>query len=457
MALSVWHIGGILLAFVSVFGAVLRTTRQKSVDGFSVGGRAANAYLVAGALVGTIIGGAATIGTTQSAVSSGFSALWFTVGAALGFLILGAVYAGPLRRSGLKTIAEYMLVHYGKGAAIATSLVSVLGIFFSLVASGIAGMHFLQLLFAASEWVAALLLLVLVVLYVLLGGIKGTAVSGIIKTGLLFGVLCIGGIIARHGIAALPNGGDLLSWSSLSGAAAWSAGKSFATNCLSVIIGVVVTQSYAQAIYSAADTDTAKRGTFLAALICLPVGIPLVLIGIYMQQTVPNLDAVTALPLFMQMHLPDLLGGLGIGAVLLSIIGSLAGLSLGAATSLTVDVAEHGLGINNPAHLFYILQGSLVLVVAAAFSAAFYHYDSQVLYWNFLSFSLRGAGIFFPFLCAMYQCGNFSDRSIAAGIYLATGIAIASIGRLPLPVNPLYVGMGCSVLWLMGDWLRRRM
>lgn len=457
MALSVWQIVGILLAFALVFGAVLHTAQQKSVDGFSVGGRSANASLVAGALVGTIIGGSATIGTTQSAVSIGFSALWFTVGSALGFLILGAVYAGPLRRSGLKTIAEYMSVHYGKGAAIATSLVSILGIFFSLIASGIAGMHFMQLLFPVSEWLAALLLLALVVLYVLLGGIKGTAVSGIIKVGLLFAVLCVGGVVAWYGLDALPNGIALLAWNSPVYPHELSTWQHFATNCLSVIIGVVVTQSYAQAVYSAKDTETARKGAFLAALICLPVGIPLVLIGIYMQQTVPQLDAVTALPLFMQMQLPGLLGGLGIGAVLLSVIGSIAGLSLGAATSLTVDVAEHGFGMNNPTHLFYTLQSSLVLVVVAAFGAALYHYDSQILYWNFLSFSLRGAGILFPFLCAIYHCGDFSGSSIAASICVSTVIAVASIDWLPLPVNPLYVGMGCSACWLLGDWLYRRM
>lgn len=456
LTLSWGHWLGMALAITAVFASIfLVANKESSVEGFSVGGRSASSWLVAGALVGTIVGGSATIGTTQAAVTVGFSAWWFTFGSALGLVALGVFYAGPLRRSGLKTIAEYMAAKYGSAAGVATSMVSVLGIFFSIVASGISGIHFMQVLFPVSIWTATLLLLVTVVVYVLVGGIKGTAVSGIVKTSLLYLCLVIGGGIAAADVAHLEtDAGPLLAqaWLYPSGISGW---QTFATNCLSVIIGVIVTQSYAQAIYSAAGTKEAVRGSLIAAACCLPIGLPLIAIGLYMGHYVPDAPAVTALPRFMQMYLPPILGGLGLGAILLSIIGSIAGLALGASTSLAVDIFQHGFGIRDQKKVFMILQGSLIMLMLVSFSLALRHYDSQILYWNFLSFSLRGAGLFFPFLLAILAKQYSSARSVAANVLFSTVVAILCIDMTlgGITLNPLYVGMGISALWLAVEYL----
>ncbi|MBS5887790.1 MAG: sodium:solute symporter family protein [Negativicoccus succinicivorans] len=451
---TVWHWGGIFLAFAAVFITIFATAQKSSLENFSVGGRASGPWLVAGALVGTIVGGSATVGTAQGAVSAGFSAWWFTFGSTLGFILLGKVYAGPLRASGLKTIAEYIAARYGKMAGMATSIVSVLGIFFSLVASGLAGIHFMQILFPVSELTGTVLLLVIVVLYVLAGGIRGTAVSGIVKTVLLYTTLIIAGVYAWRGLAQLPAATVWhADWLWPQGGSGW---RMFATNCLSVIIGVAVTQSYAQALYSARDAETAARGSYLAAALCMPVGLPLILIGIHTHFMTPSIDAVTALPMFMQMHLPSLLAGLGIGAILLSIIGSIAGLSLGAATSIAVDIFESGFGVKGQKRLLFILQAALIMLVLAAFSVSLYRYHSQILYWNFLSFSLRGAGVFLPFLLAIYAKGPTSEKSTTANILFSTLIAVLSIGNDTFTLNPLYVGIGTSACWLLVETIWRR-
>lgn len=65
--------------------------------------------MVCGAILGTLVGGQSTIGNAQLAFSFGLSAWWFTIGAALGALLLGLLYAGPLRRSGCTTLMEVML------------------------------------------------------------------------------------------------------------------------------------------------------------------------------------------------------------------------------------------------------------------------------------------------------------------------------------------------------------
>lgn len=451
--LSIGHWIGIAAAIAAVFIALSRAARatRHSVDGFSVGGREASPWLVAGALVGTMIGGSATIGTAQAAVNIGFSAWWFTCGATLGFLLLAWCYAGPLRRSGLRTVAEYMASCYGPAAGILTSAVSVLGIFFSLVSSGLAGIHFMQFILPVSREVATLLLLITVVIYVLAGGIKGTAVSGLVKTVLLYTTLCWAGCIAYTLIADRPLDPAFFP-------ATLADGNDFISNALSVIIGAVVTQSYAQAVYSARDTRSAVRGSLLAAALCAPIGLPLILIGLSIGQLYPTVDPVQALPHFLLHYLPPVVAGIALGSLFLAIIGSIAGLSLGAATSVAVDIVAGGWGLRHDRIVLTVLRGSLVVITAAAFGVSLYYYHSQLLYWNFLSFALRGAGVFFPFLLAILCQQRFAHTHINANIAVSTLLAVMAAVTDSVPLNPLYLGMSISALWLVAEslFLNRR-
>ena len=73
----------------------------KSAEDFSLGGRLSGPAIVSGAILGAIVGGAATMGTAQLAFCVGLSAWWFTLGSGIGLICLAAFYAKPLRRSGL--------------------------------------------------------------------------------------------------------------------------------------------------------------------------------------------------------------------------------------------------------------------------------------------------------------------------------------------------------------------
>ena len=79
MDLSAAHIGFMLATVALVLGGGIYAARSvKSAEGYSLGGRAAGAPMVAGTIAGTVIGGSATVGTAQMAFSVGLSAWWFT-------------------------------------------------------------------------------------------------------------------------------------------------------------------------------------------------------------------------------------------------------------------------------------------------------------------------------------------------------------------------------------------
>lgn len=90
LRLTYKHVIGIVITFgIILFVSIYSGSKVKSSSDFSVGGKKARRGIVAGTIMGTLVGGASTVGTAQLAFLFGFSAWWFTLGAGIGCLILG--------------------------------------------------------------------------------------------------------------------------------------------------------------------------------------------------------------------------------------------------------------------------------------------------------------------------------------------------------------------------------
>ena len=87
--LTASHLIGLVATLLVITAVGVRSGKKvSSAEDFSTGG-GASVGIVIGSLMGTLVGGASTIGTAQLAFTHGFSALWFTLGAGIGCLILG--------------------------------------------------------------------------------------------------------------------------------------------------------------------------------------------------------------------------------------------------------------------------------------------------------------------------------------------------------------------------------
>jgi len=138
IALTSGHLLSLAAALAAILGITIYSARAAtSAEGFSLCGRTSGAMLIAGGISGTCVGGAATVGTAQMAFSIGLSAWWFTIGVGLGLILMAVFYARPLRKSGLETLPQYLIIHFGRKAGPLTSVISSLGILFSAVASAL--------------------------------------------------------------------------------------------------------------------------------------------------------------------------------------------------------------------------------------------------------------------------------------------------------------------------------
>ncbi len=448
MELSAAHIGFMLATVALVLGGGIYAARSvKSAEGYSLGGRAAGAPMVAGTIAGTVIGGSATVGTAQMAFSVGLSAWWFTLGSGIAFIVMGLFYAKRLRASGLTTIPELLVENYGAKAGVVTSVVASMGIFCSAVSTTLPGVGILSAVLGISPYAAAGVLLALVVLYVFFGGMKSAGVGGILKMAVLWVSLAAAGIVA---CGALPSGADFSAvfpgggWLSLFGN---GVGNGLA-HLASMLVGILCTQTYVQAIFSASNPRTAALGAFLAALIVIPVGLPCVAVGLYMRAFEPDVSPLLVLPIYLAEHLPPWLGGVALGGVMLSIVGSLGGLALGVGTMIAKDILARAFFVEDEGKKLLLLRVVVLVVVVCACATAIANMGMQVLILTYLSMALRGGGIFLPLTLAVFRPKCVAPRWALLSMVVSTAVAVLFSTVLTPPVNPLFIGLAVSAVLL---------
>jgi len=397
-------------------------------------------------IMGTLIGGAATIGTAQLAFEFGFCAWWYTLGSGIACAVLGLGLARQLHESNLETMPQYLVGVYGDGIGPISSIFSSVGIFLNIVGQGLSAVALLTAMFQINPILAAAISVLLVLAYVYFGGVWGTGLVGVAKLGLLYLTMVICGVLAYKmvgGSVGLMANFPRYPWFSLFGR---SFHEDFAAG-FSLLVGVLSTQTYIQAVFSAKSLAKARTGALISAFMIPPVGIGGILVGLFMRANFPNTPSDQVLPIFIMNYLPPLLAGVALATLLVAVIGTWAGLTLGVSTMLTKDIYKRF--IRSQANDQEVLKVQRILIFIVSVIAIFFvtgNLKSMILSWSFLSQGLRGCTIIFPLLGAA-----FFPRYVTplAGIVAAlTGPLVDLIWHFAFPkgLDPLYAGLIASFL-----------
>lgn len=437
--------GSFFLAFVGtllsiVFLAWSKTSKAQDGNDYSLSGRKSNSWKVSGAITGTLVGGASTVGTAQLAFLYGLSAWWFTLGAGLACLFLGLFLAVPLRQSNVVTIPQFISRYYGERARTWASLFSALGMFIHIVAQLLACGAILAVLFDLPLWSSASLSALLVILFTLGGGMKSAGPIGLLKMALIYLSMVASGIMAYRwagGWTSLRETFPPFPWFSLFGYGI----QEGLSDLLSMLVGVVSTQTYLQAIFSADSGRSARRGALLSALIIPPLGLMGVAVGLYMRQEYPDLQSALALPAFIMQGFPDVFAGIAFATLLIAAVGTASGLTLGVATTLNIDILSRVVRRSESLTFFRALTVGVVLL---AFILLLCNLGSAIMEWSFLSMGLRGATLFFPLLGAIFFKSLHLRGAGALSVILApTCVVLAGVFNFK-HLSPLYLGLGVS-------------
>ena len=433
--------------------AVAGTRNVKNATDYSLAGRKAGSWNVAGGIMGTLVGGASTVGTVQLAFMYGFSAWWFTLGSGLACLFLGVFLAPALRQGMVETIPQFISRYHGERARVVASLFSALGMFVHVLAQLLACGAILATLFNLPILYGALISSALVSLFALCGGMNSAGPLGIVKLILLYFIMVTAGAIAvssAGGWHQLTSEFPPFPWFSLFGYGV----KEGIADLVSMLVGVVSTQTYIQAVLASKDKVAARRGALISAAMIPPLGLFGIAVGLFMRHTHPSLDSARALPVFILEYLPSGMAGIAFAALLIAAVATAAGLTLGVATTLKVDI----LAKFNLKETYELLFMRLVTfcVILAAMAILMFNLDSAIMKWSFLSMGLRGATLCLPLLGAVFLGKRTSRIGGALSIYSAPLVVIGA-GVIGTGLPPLMIGLTASALAIVGGMFYDRM
>ena len=423
--------------------------------------------VVAGVITGTLVGGSSTIGTAQLAYQFGMSAWWYTLGAGISCLILALVYAKPLRRTGCSTLVGIIRNEYGPKVGMAVSVLSSVGTFINVIPQVISATAVLAVVFPQMDLVPAVTISVaFMILYVIFGGTKGAGIVGIVKMILIYITMIVGAVMVLQmvgGLSAFTNMAENIPDSDgIRFTYLFSRGVGTDIGaCLSVLLGVITTQTYAQGVLSGRTDKDGVGGALASAFLIPPIGIGGILIGLYMRANAAlyaGVTAKTALTAFITTHIPPLPAGIILGTLFITVVGTGAGITLGISTMLTNDILAQLIApFRQPKAKAVVSKVRIALVLSVAGFLACGSLGDIILQFTFMSMGLRGAVVFLPLSCALWLPEKIEKRYTMAAVI--TGPLVVLLFGLwkVLPFDPLFAGVGVSLLIMaIGFWNHRR-
>ncbi len=448
--MTLFHYLGAALVLILITAVGIYSGRKiKSSSDFSSGGKSGGVLVTTGSLVGTLVGGASTIGTAQLAFNYGFSAWWFTLGGGIGLFALAFIFAKPFYNSGKTTISQILISEYGKKAATWATVLMSVGTFLSIVSQLLSGTALISSISPIGALPSTVITIGLMMAYVVFGGVWGAGMTGIVKTLLLYASTLLCGIVAIRlggGVNAFYSALPSEQYFNLFARGIWKDGGAG----LSLLFGVLTTQAYILPIVSAKNLNTSKRGALLGGVLTVLIGIAGIFVGMYMKLNQPDIDSAIALPKFVTEVFPPFIGGIILAALFVALVGTGAGLSLGISSMATHDIYQ--VFIKPDASDKEKLNFSRLVIVAVLILAALFSFGnigSMILNWSFMSMGLRASVAFAP-LCLALFFPNYTSKKGAMAAIIVSPVTVL-IGKFILPphIDSLFLGMLVSIIIML--------
>ena len=458
---------GLAIAIVAIVGLSIYTGMRGGKKGGKISWGVA-----AGLIMGTLVGGTSTVGTAQLAFNYGMTAWWFTLGGGLGCLVLALIYVKPLRAQSSPTLVGMVRDEYGPKVGMAATLLNSIGTFINILSQLIAASAVVVVVFETMGTVVAIILsAVFMVLYVVFGGTKGAGIVGILKTVLLYVSMVICGVIVLNKLGGVGGFTDTVNTMVIQNTKGeivdrnlWSLfGRGFWTDfgsCMSLILGVLTTQTYAQAVLNARSDKDGCVAALISTILIPIIGIFGIMVGLYMRTVVtPEVAAAesaalakVALTSFILNYsgIPSILAGIMLGALFIASVGTGAGLSLGIATVVNRDLINKGKA-GDPKKTDRTNKLLIIVILAVATVLTCILPADTIQDYAFLSMALRGCTVFAPLCFLIWASKRVSSKyamvSVVAGSIVALIYGVLKLnGTITFPLAAVFPGIAVGLI-----------
>ncbi|MGY5271544.1 sodium:solute symporter family protein [Lactiplantibacillus plantarum] len=430
----------IILTVVAIYILVTAYLSYKwsgsSNSDFMQGSKGISYFVVAVMIFSNYNGIMAVIGTPQRAFTSGIAASWSMFAAAIGFFLYGCFFVKKLYNTGSFTISGAIRKKYGRSTQLLVSLIMIYAMLMLNLNTYISGASVLHEILNTNLPLSMLLIAIVSTIYFSIGGMKSVSKTTMVHTFMKYlGVIIIlvVALMMTHGIhpivAKLPK---------FYFSATGKIGSATIIGWILTSIGAIFsTQTIAQAISSTKSAKDAQKASFWAAILVIPFGIALGIIGVSAKYLFPTMNNLYALPVFLS-HMNTFWASL-------SSIGLLAGVFIGVSSCGLAIVA---LIVND----FYVPHWDpkpqqqlkvthIISIVVGLLPLIFMFYTPNILALSFFAKALR-VSIAIVAVMAFYL-PVFNSTKVANSALIITTI-LTSIWYIlgnPLGIDDTYVAI----------------
>lgn len=444
----------VYLAAMIAFGFWGKTRTKNSSD-FLVAGRRLGPGFYTGTMAAVVLGGASTVGGVGLGYTYGISGMWLVVAIAVGVIVLSLVFAGPIQRLKVYTVAQMLQLRYGVNATSASGVVMAAYTLMLTVTSTVAYATVFNLLFGTPTWLSMLIGGGIVMLYSTVGGMWSITLTDMVQF-----ILKTVGVFVLLLPAALIHAGGFEGMRERLDASFFDIGTigvgTIVTYFVIYTFGMLIGQDIWQRVFTARSPQVAKWGGTTAGVYCVLYGIAGALIGMAAASFMTNVDARDDVyALVAEEILPVGISGIVLAAAVAAMMSTASGALIATATVARTDVvpllgrlvgrkAGAATDGGNPEHdvnsnrIYVAVVGIIAIVIAAVIG--------DVVTALTIAYGILVGGLLVPIL------GGFLwKRATGAAALWAMGVGTAlTIGTMfifGIDANePIYFGLAGSLL-----------
>lgn len=327
---------GYLIAMLA-FGFWGKSRTKDSAD-FLVAGRRLGPVFYTGTMAAVVLGGASTVGGVGLGYKWGISGMWLVVAIAVGLLALSLLFAGPIQRLRVYTVAQMLSLRYGVDATSASGIVMVAYTLMLSVTSTIAYATVFNVLFGTGRTLSVIIGGAVVMLYSAIGGMWSITLTDMVQFILkTIGVFLLLLPFTWHKAGGLDGirerAGDAVFSMTAIGT------DTIITFFVVYSFGMLIGQDIWQRVFTARSPEVAKWGGTAAAVYCFFYGIAGALIGMAASTFLPDVEAKDDVyALIAEAILPVGISGLVLAAAVAAMMSTASGALIATATVARTDV-----------------------------------------------------------------------------------------------------------------------
>lgn len=340
----------VILLYLVIFAGIgiYLSRKNNSAADWAIGGGTLGIAMLAAGVAGTRIGGAGTYGVAGDVISEGLGHLWYSVNSFAALFLVGLFFAIPYRKLKVVSVGQVFDFRWGsRRCQWLTSLcvqaeylvVNIIEPYvIGSIVSGVTGLPFV---------VGVAMGGFTIVLFTVMGGLKGTAITNVVHCAVIVLGLGLVGYIAMQNIGGWEQvvtqasaelqvaGKDEVKWWSFTGIGLATIIALF----ISATIHTPAASVYANYASSAAKEEYLIPGFFLAGVIAAIMPLVAGFIGILTMATYGSDSGLSSYLNIAQLAIDTgpILGGIALAAVLAAVISSGAPILLASSTMFVND------------------------------------------------------------------------------------------------------------------------